>query len=55
MRVLAAGQGEAGGQPRASGGPQYWTVYTYEGLGRTKRVELADGSGSTEYLYTARR
>ncbi|MCW5980888.1 MAG: hypothetical protein KIT09_22595 [Bryobacteraceae bacterium] len=40
-------------QPYAPGGTKYWTVYTYDALGRTVQVDHPGGSGSTAYLYSA--
>ncbi|MCX6612193.1 MAG: hypothetical protein NTW74_15235, partial [Acidobacteria bacterium] len=37
--------------PYAPGGTVYWTVYTYDGLGRTLSVAQPNGSGTTTYLY----
>ncbi|MFN8008408.1 MAG: hypothetical protein U0V70_15575 [Terriglobia bacterium] len=36
-------------QPYAPGGTVYWTTYTYDGLGRTTRIDLPNG-GYTTFL-----
>jgi RHS Repeat len=33
------------------GDPTYWTVYTYDGLGRTTSVLAPDGASTTTYSY----
>jgi YD repeat-containing protein len=38
-------------QPYASGGPQKWTTYGYDDLGRTLSVTLPDSAGTTTYAY----
>jgi hypothetical protein len=38
-------------QPYKPGDPVYWTVYTYDGLGRTIAVQAADGHSTTTYSY----
>ena len=38
-------------QPYAPGASEYWTVYSYDGLGRTLSVTLPDGASTTKYLY----
>ena len=38
-------------QPYAPGGTVYWTVYSYDALGRTTRIDHPGGSGYTAYLY----
>ncbi len=37
--------------PYAPGGTIYWTVYNYDGLGRTVSVAQPNGAGMTSYLY----
>jgi YD repeat-containing protein len=37
--------------PYAPGGTKYWTVYSYDGLGRTVSVAQPNGAGTTTYLY----
>jgi RHS repeat-associated protein len=40
-------------QPYASGGsPSAWTVYTYDGLGRTIKTVQPDGASTTTYAYS---
>ncbi|MBI4910107.1 MAG: hypothetical protein HY820_41200 [Acidobacteria bacterium] len=39
-------------QPYAPGGTVYWTVYSYDGVGRTVSVVLPNNSGTTTYSYT---
>jgi RHS repeat-associated protein len=36
----------------AQGTPSAWTVYAYDGLGRTLTVQQPDGASSTSYLYS---
>jgi YD repeat-containing protein len=38
-------------QPYAPGGTVYWTVYTYDALGRTVSVALPNGSGTNTAVY----
>jgi len=38
-------------QPYAPGGTVYWTVYNYDGLGRTTSVVAPDGSVTASYAY----
>jgi YD repeat-containing protein len=38
-------------QPYAPGGTIYWTVYSYDALGRTVSVTHPDNSGTTSYAY----
>ena len=38
-------------QPHSPGGTQYWTTYTYDGIGRTIAVQLPDGASTTTYGY----
>jgi len=38
--------------PYASGGTPVWTVYTYDGIGRTLTVEKPDGASTTTYSYS---
>ncbi len=38
-------------QPYAPGGTVYWTTNTYDGLGRTTRVDLPGGTGYSMYEY----
>ena len=38
-------------RPYAPGATVYWTVYSYDGLGRTTQVVAADGVSTTTYLY----
>ena len=38
-------------RPYAPGGSVYWTVYTYDGIGRTTSV-IPDRASTTSYLYT---
>jgi RHS repeat-associated protein len=38
-------------QPYAPGGPQYWTINTYDGSGRTVSTQVPDGSSTTAYVY----
>jgi RHS repeat-associated protein len=37
--------------PRAPGGAVYWTVYTYDGIGRTTAVTQPNNAGVTQYVY----
>ena len=37
--------------PYAPGGTEYWTTYTYDGLGRTLSVQKPDGASTTTYSY----
>lgn len=37
--------------PYAPSGTKYWTVYTYDGLGRTVSIAQPNGAGTTTYLY----
>ncbi len=37
--------------PYAQGGTPVWTVYNYDGLGRTTSVVSPDGASTTNYLY----
>ncbi len=39
-------------QPYAPGGAVNWTTNTYDGLGRTTRVDLPAGTGFSTYAYT---
>ncbi len=39
-------------QPYAPGGTPVWTVYTYDGLGRTVSVLQPDGASITKYSYS---
>src|SRR5713226_890189 len=39
-------------QPYAPGGTQYWTTYSYDGLGRTVSVVLPDGASTTTSSYS---
>lgn len=39
-------------QPYAPGGTKYWTVYTYDAMGRTVQVDHPNNSGSTTYVYS---
>jgi YD repeat-containing protein len=38
-------------QPYPAGGTPVWTVYTYDGLGRTVSVQQPDGASTTTYAY----
>jgi YD repeat-containing protein len=38
-------------QPYAPGGTVYWTVYSYDAVGRTVSVTHPDNSGTTSYAY----
>jgi YD repeat-containing protein len=38
-------------QPYAPGQTEYWTIYTYDGLGRTTSVLAPDGASTTTYQY----
>ena len=38
-------------QPYKPGDSVYWTIYTYDGLGRTTQVTAADGASHTSYAY----
>ena len=38
--------------PYKPGDPVYWTVYTYDGLGRTLSVRAPDGASTTTYSYS---
>ena len=39
-------------RPYAPGGTVYWTVYAYDGIGRTKTVKAPDGASTTSYTYS---
>src|SRR5450432_1398142 len=39
-------------RPHAPGATVYWTVYTYDGIGRTKSVLAPDGASTTGYVYS---
>src|SRR5262249_42859272 len=39
-------------QPYAPGGTQYWTTYSYDGLGRTVSIVLPDGASTTTSAYS---
>jgi RHS repeat-associated protein len=39
-------------QPYAPGGTPVWTVYTYDGIGRTVSVVQPDGASTTTYSYS---
>ncbi len=39
-------------QPYKPGDPVYWTVYTFDALGRTTRVDLPGGTGFTTTSYS---
>ncbi|MFN7921463.1 MAG: RHS repeat-associated core domain-containing protein [Bryobacteraceae bacterium] len=39
-------------QPYAPGGTVYWTVYSYDALGRTVSVALPGGTGTSTYSYS---
>ena len=39
-------------QPYAPGATPVWTVYSYDGLGRTVKVVLPDGASATTYAYS---
>ena len=39
--------------PHAPGAAAVWTVYTYDGLGRTVSVQAPDGASATTYSYLA--
>ena len=51
VRVHAGREGKAVSQPYAPGGTVYWTTNTYDGLGRTIRVDLPGGTGFSTYVY----
>ena len=38
-------------RPYAPGATVYWTVYTYDALGRTTRIDLPGGTGAITYAY----
>jgi YD repeat-containing protein len=38
--------------PHLPNATQYWTTYTYDGSGRTLRVQSPDGSSTTTYAYS---
>ena len=38
-------------RPHTPTGPVYWTVYAYDGIGRTKSVTAPDGASKTLYVY----
>ena len=39
-------------RPNAPGGTVYWTVYAYDGIGRTKTVTAPDGASTSRYSYS---
>jgi YD repeat-containing protein len=39
-------------QPYAPGSTEYWTVYAYDGIGRTVTVTQPDGASTTHYAYS---
>jgi RHS repeat-associated protein len=38
--------------PYKPGDPEYWTVYTYDGIGRATQVLAPDGASKTQYSYS---
>ena len=45
------GKIQAVSQPYAPGAAEYWTTYTYDGIGRTLTATLPDGASTTTYWY----
>ena len=39
-------------RPYAPGGTRYLTIYSYDGIGRTKSVKAPDGASTTGYVYS---
>ena len=39
-------------RPHAPGAAVYWTIYTYDGIGRTKSVQAPDGASTSGYVYS---